>query len=342
MTRLWMGLLLLAACASKRPDNRATVEALLAGNDVRASGKLDLKVESVATEMPAQEEEYRLGTGDVLQLNVVGHPEFSSYSDVTPTGLPVGFRIQADGNLYLPHFSVPARGRTLVEVQKTVVERLAEYIQEPHATLEIVRYDSQKFYVLGAVHAPGVFAVDGQKTLLEGLALAGGARPEGDLERAYVIRGRTLLPISLGDMLLRGDTSRNVVMRHGDLVFIPQADDWKVYVVGEVTHAGPVRIPQQTGLSLAAAIGEVGGFDLTHANLSDVTIYRGGWQKPLRFTLHVQDVYEYGTSILLQPGDRVVVGPRGLATFSRTVSLILPLLQAAVTDTAAAIAIAQN
>lgn len=312
--------LFLAACASRR-DNSAVVEALVRQSGERSVPKFELKVERVETELPEQRKEYRLGVNDLLQVSVVGHPEFSG-----SPGSP-GFRVQPDGSVHFPMVSLQAAGRTVGEVRTSLLEALREYLKEPQASVEIVRYESQKFYVLGAVGAPGAFPVDGDTTLLEGLALAGGPRDNGDLEGAYVIRGRALLPVSLGDLVLRGDTSRNVLMQDGDFVYVPLAADWKVFVLGEVRAPGSVSIPQRTGLNLAAAIAAVGGIDPLYGKKSGVTVYRGSWQRPELFTLHIEDVYRYGTSIALRPGDRVVVAPKGLASYNRVLTLLLPILQ---------------
>lgn len=325
--RALLGLALAAACAS-RDETRPLVEALVKQSGERVVPRFDLSVEKVETELPPQTKEYRLGVNDLLSLHVAGHPEFSSAPD-TP-----GFRVQHDGRVNFPMVSIPAAGRTIGDVREETLKALRDYLKEPQASVEIVGYESQKFYVLGAVSEPGAFPVDGDTTLLEGIARAGGVRDQGDLEGAYVVRGRSLLPVSLADLLLRGDTSRNILMVDGDVVFVPLAADWKVYVVGEVKAPGTVSIPQRTGLNLAAAIAAVGGMDPLWGAKSKVHIYRGSWQRPEHYTIHIDDVYEYGTSIIMRPGDRVVVGPKGLATWNRVLTLLLPFIENPIAVTA--------
>jgi polysaccharide export outer membrane protein len=147
--------------------------------------------------------------------------------------------------------------------------------------------------------------------------------------------------VSLGDILLRGDTSRNVAMQSGDMVYVPDKTDWKVYVLGEVEQPGIVPMDWR-GLNLADAIAAAEGLDLTNASKSEVTIFRGGWQRPQAYTVSITDVYQYGASIQLHPGDRIVVGTRGLASWARTITLLTLWMQSGATIAAVSAALAAN
>jgi protein involved in polysaccharide export with SLBB domain len=107
-----------------------------------------------------------------------------------------------------------------------------------------------------------------------------------------------------------------------------------------VRKPGVVTIPQAYGLTLAAAVAAAGGLDPLHANRKEIRLFRGSWQAPQAYTLTAEDVYRYGEHILLHPGDRIHVAPRGLATWSRTMQLLLPFLQPAISGTTAAAVLA--
>ncbi len=330
-------LILVAACTSTPKTNPETVEALVAAG--RAPIERSLKVETIETEPPAAPGDYRIGPNDVLRIVVVGHPELTGEGSLEA---PVGTRVQRDGFIYPPMIDgVMAAGHTTTEVRDALVTKFRTYIKEPQVGVEILKFESQKFYVLGHVEKPTVLPVDGNTTLLDGIALAGGIRATGDIEGAYVIRAGKLLPVSLGDILLRGDTSRNVAMQHGDMVYVPDKTDWKVYVLGEVKKPGIVPMDWR-GLNLADAIAAAEGLDLLNSKKSEIRIFRGGWQKPQAFTVSISDVYQFGTSIQLHPGDRIVAGTRGLATWSRTITLLTPWMQSGATIAAVAAAVAAN
>jgi polysaccharide export outer membrane protein len=320
---------LVAACGG--PQGReGSLEELLAGGEQPSDAPLaarGLDVEVVATELPAQIDEYRIGPNDVLNIVVLDHEEFSSPRDFN-RGV-IGTIVKKDGHIHIPIIGrVPAAGHTVEEFQELLREHLGRFVKEPHLSVDVLKYESQKFYVLGEVNRPGAFPVNGATTLLEGIGLAGGVKPEGNLERAYVVRDGALLPISLASLLLRGDTSRNVYLRHRDLIYIPSAGDQTVYVLGEVLRPGAIQI-RQTRLSLAQALAEAGGLKAIEARESNIKVIRGSWQEPTVYTLEYDTVLEQGDRILLEPGDRVVVAPTALTTLSRYMEQILPFLQGA-------------
>lgn len=324
-----LGALVLVACGG--PQGReGSLEELLAGGGPDSDAPLaarGLDVEVVATELPPQIDEYRIGPNDVLNIVVLDHEEFSSPRDFN-RGV-IGTIVKKDGHIHIPIVGrVPAAGHTVEEFQELLHRHLGQYVKEPHLSVDVLKYESQKFYVLGEVGKPGAFPVNGATTLLEGIGLAGGVKPEGNLERAYVVRDGALLPINLASLLLRGDTSRNIYMRHRDLIYVPSAGDQTVYVLGEVLRPGAIQI-RQTRLNLAQALAEAGGLKAIEAKKSNIKVIRGSWQEPTIYTLEYDTVLEQGDRILLEPGDRVVVTPTTLTTLSRYMEQILPFLQGA-------------
>ncbi len=288
---------------------------------------------------------YRLGVGDVVYVAVPGQEKFAGFGE-TATGEVVGTRVKEDGNLYLPLIrTVPAAGRTAIELQEDIRKRLSEFVQEPYVSVDVLEHHSQRFYVFGEVKDPGAFPVDGHTTLLDGLSAAGG--PESgtaDLDEAYVVRDGNVLPLSLADVLEHGDKSGNLVMRDRDLVFVPHVRDRSefVYVLGEVKRAGAVPMhvdPARPGaparMTLAEALAQAGGLDLDTAAQDQIRVFRGDWRCPRAYTLSAHEVYAYGEGMRLEPGDRVLVAPTGLATWGRALKQATPFLSGATTAVAA-------
>jgi polysaccharide biosynthesis/export protein len=319
---------------STREIKEGRLEDLLSsepGEDVPLESR-SMMVEKIVTNLDPQVDEYRIGANDVLNIFVLEHEEVSSVRDFNK-GI-VGTIVKKDGKIYLPIVGpLQAAGYTIEEFHKVLADHLKNYIQAPELSVDIMKYESQKFFILGEVASPGAFPVDGDTTLLEAIGLAGGVKGTGNLESAYVIRKNTLLPINLSNLLLRGDTSRNVYMADRDLVYVPSAQDQLVYVLGEVRSPGTVKIPSGR-LNLAQAIAEAGGLLPIEADRSSIKLIRGSWQEPLVYTLEFAVVLEHGDRIFLKPGDRIVVQPTSLTTASRYMQQILPFLQAADSGTA--------
>lgn len=288
-----------------------------------ADANAGMEVQQVSYDFAAERDEYRLGNNDVLDIFVMNHPELSSHR--VELGQTSGTTIRKDGQVHLPVVgAITATGLTLTEFETALREAVARYVVEPQVTVEILRYESQKFHVLGQVRQPGTFAVDGDTTLLEALTLAGGAADQADLETATVVRQGQLLPIDLGDLLRRGDTSRNVFMRAGDVVFVPDNSERKVFVLGEVMQPRVVAM-SPSGLTLAEALAQAGGPTAARAR-RELAVIRGGFAKPVVYRIELEDALLVDEQIRLRPGDRIIVAPTGLSTASRYMQQILPFL----------------
>lgn len=266
---------------------------------------------------------YRLGPEDILNIFVAQHPEMSSQR--IEMGQISGSKIQADGKVYLPVLgAIPAAGRTIVEFRQLLMQTAAKFISDPQVAVEVLEFRSQKFFVLGQVQNPGAFPVNGVVTLLEGIGLAGGPKPEGNLESAHVLRKGRLLPINLASIMLRGDVRRNVRLEGGDVIFIPDSADQKVYVLGEVTQ--PTAVPiMRNNMTLAEALATAGGPTPARAR-REIAILRGGFDRPIVYAINLETALLYDEKIKLRPGDRVVVAPTGLSTTSRYMEQLTPFL----------------
>lgn len=285
---------------------------------------LNLDKQILEFDFSDQVDEYRIGKNDVLNIFVVDHPEMSSQR--INLGQISGTTVRKDGFVYIPVIGkLQAEGLSITEFSDSLQAEALKYLVDPEVSVEMLEYASQKFYVLGMVPSPGAFPVDGDTTLLEGIGLAGGIAPEGDLSGAYVLRNNELLPISLADMMLRGDVSRNIFMQHGDVVFVPDTTDKKVYVLGEVRT--PTTVPvQRENITLADALAMAGGPTKAEGR-TEISVLRGGHAKPIVYTVNLEEALLYDEQIALRPGDRVIVAPTGLSTASAYMRQILPFLQ---------------
>jgi len=292
-----------------------------------ATPTTDASVDKQQLERPLEDETppYRLGKRDVLDVYVMDHPEMSSQR--VNLGEISGTTVQDDGLLHLPVLgAVEAEGLTLEELRARLQTEAAKYIVEPQVTVEVLRYVSQRFFVLGQVRSPGVFVADGTTTLLDALAQAGGALDDADLASATVVRRGELLPIDVADVVYGGDLARNVRLRGGDLLYVPDDRAQKVYVLGEVLR--PQAVPMRRGrLTLAEALVTAGGPTPARAR-RELAVLRGGHARPVVYTLDLEHALMIDQSIVLEPGDRVVVAPTGLSTASRYMQQLLPFLLA--------------
>ena len=82
---------------------------------------------------------------------------------------------------------IPAKGRTIQEVQRSVEAALrAGYILNPQVSAEVLTY--RPFYVLGEVNKPGTYPYAAGLTVLNAVATAGGFTYRGDTRRIFIRR----------------------------------------------------------------------------------------------------------------------------------------------------------
>jgi len=292
-------------------------------DDLVADSATSVDRDSVRYDFSAQTDEYRLGSNDVLDVFVMEHPEMSSQR--VGLGELAGTTVRKDGFAYLPVIGkVKADGLTVTEFETALREAAAKFVVDPQVHVEILEHESQKFHVLGHVRTPGSFPVDGDTTLLEALSLAGGIGDSGSIEGATIVRDGKLLPIDLAVLVKGGDISRNVFMRKGDLVYVPDASAMKVFVLGEVKTPTSVAIVDGR-ISLAEAIATAGGPTPARAR-RELAVIRGGFAEPVVYRINLEEALLIDHRIQLRPGDRVVIAPTGLSTSSRYMQQVLPFL----------------
>ena len=211
----------------------------------------------------------RLGAGDVIQIHAV---EAEDMSDK-----PI--RIPPDGYINLPAIGrVKAAGRTTEEVQAEIVSRLERLIKKPDVSVSVMETHSHPISVVGAVKTPGVFELQGRKTLLEVMSLAGGPRDDAGYTARITRRIEAGTPplanavldssgqfsiaeIPLQNVMDARDPGSNILIMPNDVISVPKAQ--MVYVIGDVLKPGGIALGDQNSLTVLRAISIVSGMTKT-------------------------------------------------------------------------------
>jgi polysaccharide biosynthesis/export protein len=158
--------------------------------------------------------EFRLGPDDVIEVFVWKEPELSTTVVVRP-----------DGKVSLPLIGeLPTSGKTAVELQKEIGQKLTQYISEPVVNVMVKEVNSAKVSVLGEVKTPGIYKIKDRATVLDVIALAGGFTEYAKRNKVTIIR-----PASSGEqkrIMLNVDDQ--IKREKGDLFYILPYD--KIYV----------------------------------------------------------------------------------------------------------------
>lgn len=222
-----------------------------------------------------QNEKYRIGFQDTVEISVFRHPELSQVANISP-----------DGTILMPRIDKPiyAVCKTERELGETIGTLYKTYLRNPFVTVRAVEQRSQPFAVIGAVEKPGSFYLNRRIKLLELLAFAGGPKVEKSGAKIQVARVGNVsgcaekdaatdekdevifLSYKVNDVMTGKD---NPWMEPGDIVSLLEAEE--AYVVGNVIKPTKFSLKETVTLTQAIAIG--GGL-APEAKLSKVTIQR--------------------------------------------------------------------
>ena len=193
---------------------------------------------------PQRVPSYVLGPDDQITVFVLEAEEFSKS--------PI--RIDASGSVNLPMVGrVQAANLTIEQFEAELRQRLSKYIRDPQVTVSVTEFHSQPVSVLGMVNIPGVQQLQGRKTFVEILSMAGGLRPEAAPVAKITRRleyGRIPLPgaqddptgqfsmaeLDMRNVLKAANPEENILIQPFDVITIPKGSI--VYVTGEVKKSG--------------------------------------------------------------------------------------------------------
>jgi polysaccharide biosynthesis/export protein len=189
--------------------------------------------------------EYRLGSGDLLRINVFGYPDMTA--DV---------RVDESGSIsYAFVGQLAVGGHSTHDVESLIARQLVNggYIHEPQLSVLVVDYRSQRVAVMGQVARPGQYALRKPSTVLDLLAEAGGVVTGIGADEATLLRADgSKVPIDLF-ALFEGDPRQNATVNSNDTIYVPRAAQF--YVYGEVQRPGAYRLERRMTVSQAISAG---------------------------------------------------------------------------------------
>jgi len=317
----------LISCATDLPQKKAANLRESQTKERDSSKQVKMMNESILmsnfslTSKRSATRDYRIGPEDLLEISV--------YEDEK---LNKTVRVSSQGDISLPLLGVlKVEGLTAVQLEREIRDLLSERLyQNPHVSVFIKEYRSQRISVIGAVEKPGVYDVIGQKTVLEGLALAGGLKEDAG-QLLFLIRPRSpdennpekmgdsaeripeTLVIDLEELLVKGNLSLNLPLKHGDVINISFSG--KVFVGGEVNRPGGFFLKGKR-MTVSQAIAMAEGLK-PKANASGTVIFRyGEGDKEEVLSVDVNAVHRgKSKDVYVRENDIVIVPQSGAKAF---------------------------
>jgi polysaccharide biosynthesis/export protein len=166
----------------------------------------------------AENEEYRVGIGDILEVRILKPDEIINRSTVTP-----------GGDISVAYIgSVQVKGKTVTEIQRNIQWRLASgYLKYPVVVVSLIESHSRNFTVSGEVVRPGTYQLQDKTTVLKAISIAGGFTRFGSKSRVKLLRpyadkpGYESIKINL-QKAMDGDAREDVMLQPGDILIVSE------------------------------------------------------------------------------------------------------------------------
>ncbi len=267
---------------------------------------------------------YRLKPGDTLEISVLDEPEMTRNLTVIPDGTIT----------YLLIGEVEAAGKTVTQLRQEIGKSLEKYFVTPKVSViitNIAKYEElakppKYMSIVGAVTSPGEYQVRENDRIIDIVARAGGllyindymgGRTVANLKSSYLSRRGVKLDVDFDKLLRLGDMNYNLPVEEGDFIYISQAEDSAIFVLGEVMQ--PQLIPYNRDITIVEALSRAGGFT-EKGEKSRVIVLRNSTTQNEFIYVDVEKLL-YGDSeennLILKQNDIVFVPEQGLSEYAR-------------------------
>lgn len=230
------------------------------------------------------------GVGDSLEVTIweappavlFGAGSFNTRIDSSIQGSRPGTLpetvVGPSGTITVPFAGqVPASGRTLRQIEQTIVARLRGKANQPQVIVRLARNATANVSVVGEVATSGRIPLTPRgERLLDVIAQAGGTKQAVDRMTVQVTRGDTSVTMPL-EAVVR-DSRHNIILARDDIITaLYQPNSFTV--LGAAGKNEEVRF-EGVGLTLSQALGRVGGLVDNRADPKGVFLFR--WESPPR------------------------------------------------------------
>lgn len=164
------------------------------------------------SETSAVPDTYLVGRGDQLLINFYGK-ESASFEVI----------VDREGRISIPDLSpVQVAGLTFSEVKQLIKLKVEQEVIGVKAFVSLGQLRSMRILVLGEAYKPGSYNVSSLTTVSHALFVSGGVSDIASLRNIQVKRaGKVVTNFDLYDLLIHGDSSNDIILKPGDVVFVP-------------------------------------------------------------------------------------------------------------------------
>lgn len=256
-----------------------------------------------------------------------------------PTTLPE-LLVGPEGTVAVPFAgAVPARGRTLRQIESEILRRLSGKANAPQVHVRLVRNNTATVTLVGEVNQSARVPLSPRgERVLDALAQVGGVKSPVDLTTIQITRGGRNFRMPLSAVIERSEN--NIVLAKDDVVtalFQP----YSFTVLGAAGKNDEIRF-EAFGITLSQALGRIGGLQDGRANPRGIFLFR--WQGgdgsanprvPVIYSFDLKDpaVYFLAQQFAMENGDLIYITNSPVAELQRFVGIVSQAILPAATVT---------
>ena len=196
----------------------------------------------------ATPQNYRLGPGDAVNIDIYGASQKSEQTTISP-----------DGDVIIEGFGpVQVSGLTVAEANARLRSTLGARYSSSRVRLTVGQTRTIMVNVMGEVKQPGTYTLSAFASVFHALYMAGGINDLGTLRNIKVYRQNKLVTVvDIYDYILNGKLTGNVRLADNDVVVVG-AYDCLVNITGKVKR--PMFYEMKRNESVGTLLKYAGGF----------------------------------------------------------------------------------
>ncbi len=188
--------------------------------------------------------DYIMGTGDSLTIFING-----------PNDTELNLTVNREGSIYFPDLgNLSISGMTFTEAVTYIKNRVSNEMIGVEIEISLGRLKSINIFMAGEAKIPGSYSVSALTSLSQAIYAAGGISDIGSLRDIQVKRsGELINSFDLYDLLTKGDSSGDIRLISGDVVFIPPSIR-NIYIEGAVRREGKYELKENESIGKLISI----------------------------------------------------------------------------------------
>lgn len=251
--------------------------------------------------------DYMVAPGDKISIQIFGKETNE-----------LELEVNREGQVVFPqHGPFTVSGLSFTEMKHLLAAKIKEKIIGVDVVIGMASLRSMRVFVLGDAYKPGPYTLSSLSSITHAIFAAGGISDIGSLRNIQLKRaGKLIKTLDLYDLLIQGDSSNDVLLQSGDVVFIAPVGD-TVSIEGEVRRPAIYELIKDDSFNDVVAMS--GG--LLPSAYAKSTIVERYNQNNLRSVINIDFTNSAELAIKSQAGDVIRV-MKTANMFSESVTVI--------------------